>query len=429
MLKKILGLGRPKSPALGDTLSYEEAREALEANAGELHRALAKRADAPPEVLYYLAENPDAEIRALVAGNPATPQKANLLLSEDRVDEVRCELARKIARLLPELSSEEQEKLSDGTIEVIERLASDHLPRVRQILAEELKASAKVPRAIVLKLAHDLESIVCVPIIEYSPLLSDGDLLEIIATSKASGALEAVARRADVSEDVADAVVATLDIPAVAALLANPSAHIREQALDAIIENAASIEAWHSPLVMRPDLSVRAIKRIASFVASSLVNLLSERHGIDEATARELKSRVRGRLETEGASPQSLEDDRRAEAAVHQAAADGRLDDSFLETAIEAGQREQVVLALAHLATLTPMLVRRILASRNGKAVAALTWKAGLSMRTALTIQARIAQVPRQAMILARDGVHYPLSSDELQWHLDYFTGVQQRRD
>src|SRR5207253_3556995 len=59
--------------------------------------------------------------------------------------------------------------------------------------------------------------------LEYSPLLSDHDLLEIIASARAQSALAAVARRRGVSERVSEVIVASLDVEAVAALLANPN--------------------------------------------------------------------------------------------------------------------------------------------------------------------------------------------------------------
>ena len=48
--------------------------------------------------------------------------------------------------------------------------------------------------------------------------------------------LSAIARRNGLSSKVSDAVATTLDIPAIAALLANPSAKIRAQTLEKLVE-------------------------------------------------------------------------------------------------------------------------------------------------------------------------------------------------
>src|SRR6185312_14087647 len=99
-------------------------------------------------------------------------------------------------------------------------------------LAEEIKTLDCIPRFIAGTLARDVESMVAAPILEYSPLLSDVDLLEVVAAAKAEEVLAAVARRRPLSEPVADAIVMSLDIPAVAALLANPDAQIRRETLE-----------------------------------------------------------------------------------------------------------------------------------------------------------------------------------------------------
>lgn len=422
MLKKLMRQFGTKSK-LDEVLSYEKAREALESSADSMHEALAARTDTPPEMLYYLAENGKPPARALVASNVATPHKANLILAIDDDDEVRCQLAKKIARLLPDLPGDDQLRLRENTIEVLERLAADHLPRVRQILADELKRSDRVPRHIVLKLARDADALVSVPIVEYSPLLGDDDLLEIIAKSTVSGVLEAVAKRESVSAPVADAVVATLDIPAVSALLANPSAQIREQTLDLILDHAQAIEPWHGPLVMRADLSLRAVRRIAGFVASALLDTLAERNDLDEDTTRELKLRMRGRIDKEDSWSEAESEADLAEKEAQAAFEDDKINDAFIDNAMLANKRNLCIYALALKAELPAGTVRRVLASRNAKSVTALVWKAGLSMRTAVQMQKVLGHIPPQSILFAVNGIEYPLHADEMQWHIDYFAG------
>ncbi len=416
-LKRVMG-----QKVLPKKLSYEDAIKALETQSGDLNRELAVREDAEPEMLYYLAQNPSQDVRASVAANPRTPIQADVILAQDEDDDVRMELVKKIGRLLPGLAPHEAEKLREQTIETIDTLARDKLPRVRQILAEEIKKSTEVPMEIIKRLAHDLEIIVSAPILEYSPLLGDEDLLEILASGAASGALEAIAKRTMVSEPVSDAIVATLDIPAVAALLINPNAQIREDTLDDIIESAEGIEAWHKPLVMRPDLSTRAVRRISGFVASALIMLLVERNNLEGDVLEGVKQRVRERIqEEENFSGATAETAEIAHAEAAQALVDGRLDDQYVRDAAEDGNRELVVESLALLAKLAPSLVGRIIESKQGKAITSLAWKAGLSMRVALKVQTFIAHVPPHAMIQARDGVDFPLNGQEMEWHLSYF--------
>jgi uncharacterized protein (DUF2336 family) len=420
MLKRLIGRLAGREAQQGK-MSYEEARTALESHAHRSRKFLAARSDVEPEILYYLATDEAVDVRRLVAANPSTPQQANKIMTADADDDVRCELARKIGRLVPGLEPSETDRMRDLAIEVMERLAADSLPRVRAILAEEIKSSAKVPAHIVKQLAQDLELMVSAPVLEYSPLLSDEDLIEIIAGARVEGTLSAIARRTTVGVPVADAIVATLDVSAIAALLANPNAQIREEALDRVIEHAEAIEAWHQPVVMRADLSLRAVRRIAGFVSAALLSTLCRRGGLDEETAGQLNKRVRERLEEEGVKEDPHSADAKAQALVQEAQSKGKLDDEFVVAAADNGERRVVSHALAALAGVTKSVVDRILISQSGKAIVALVWKAKLPMRVAVKVQAGIAHLPAAKTVMAREGVHFPLSAEEMAWHLSFF--------
>jgi uncharacterized protein (DUF2336 family) len=420
MFKAMIGrlLGRP---GLSRRPSYEEARDVLERHDVAMRRELAGRAGVEPEILYYLAEDSDSEVRRRVARNSAAPAQADKLLSMDTDEDVRAILARKIARLMPRLPQEQNARMRELVIETLERLADDEVPRVRAIVAEEIKLCATLPNRVVLRLARDVESIVSAPILEYSPLLSDADLMEIIALARVSESLAAVARRRNLSPAVCDAIIATLDIPATAALLANGSADITQQAMEALLSRAVEIESWHEPLVGRPNLSSRVVKRIATFVSSALIERLIGRQGLDEETAADLKRRVRHDIEAGGLDGRAPDT---AELRVRDARAQGRLNDHFVAAAAELGERDTVVAAFAVLGGIPSTTVRRILESRSARAVAALAWKCGLSMRVAIAVQTGLLKLPANEILPARLGTEFPMPTDEMAMHLELF-GVQ----
>lgn len=398
----------------------EEVLRRLEMRSRDAQQELASYTDAGEDVLDFLAREGAPATRRAVAANAATPAHANRHLADDKDDDVRAELARKIGRLMPTLSNREAEHIRALTIETLERLASDQVPRIRAALAEEIKRLDNVPVHIIQALARDVEAIVAVPILEYSPLLSDADLIEIIAEGKVHDVLEAVARRRPLSPQVSDAVVSSLDIPAVAALLANPDAAIRERTLDAIIEQAERISVWQNALAVRTDLSRRAIRRLASFVSAEIIELLAARHQLDEETQAYLGRQMRLRLDKAGYE-QSPGPANAAQDEVDAAAKDGRLNNSYVEAAAEDGKREVVILALARLAHMSESVVRRMLLTRSAKPVTALVWRAGLNMRAAFKIQRFIMKLPADELLPARNGTRYPLSEDEMRWHLGYF--------
>ena len=344
-----------------------------------------------------------------MAANPGTPGQANVLLAHDIDEEVRCDLALKIGRLIPGLSESESSRLQDLTLESLRILAEDQLPRVRQILAEEIKLATDVPKEVIDLLAHDDELTVAAPILDYSILL--------IAAGPIQGVLAAIARRDEVSEQVSEAIVAAEDVPAIATLLANQNAQIREEILDKIIDRAEKIPSWHEPLVGRPSLSQRAIRRIAGFVTSALLDVLQERHQFDAETKKVVAAAVKKRLREE--SEVVNEAAQRAKEMFE----GGKLDDEVLRIASGEGKREFAIHALALKAELELAIVRRMMESKAGKPVIALAWKAELSMRTAMSMQRHLAHIPPHAIINAKEGVDYPLTEAEMGWYIDYFSG------
>ena len=401
-----------------NALDILDFRSAQERNGPQGAAELAGRADAGPDVLHYLATHGAPATRAAVAANVGAPAVTNRLLADDENEDVRAELAMKIARLMPGLSERESSHVFALTIETLECLARDTAVRVRAILADEIKTLSCIPKDIVLILAHDLNAIVAAPILQYSPLLSDADLIEIIACGHVQEVLTAIAARKPVSEDISERLVQSLDVPAVAALLVNPDARIRKETLDRIVEQAEEIQSWQMPLVLRADLSARAIRRIASLVGASLIERLVARNDLSDATRIHLNRELRARLaEPDLTAPDVMS----PEDVIAQAVRENRMDGLFVEQAAQSGRRELVILGLAHLSGVAEETVRKILAAGNAKPVIALVWHAHLSMRVAFKIQTLLMKLPSREVLPARGGTAFPLSKEEMRWHLNYF--------
>lgn len=401
-----------------ENLNPREALDILEVRARESEDYIIRNADVGSAVFEYLAEYGAPATRQAVAANPATPPRINRLLADDSAEDVRAELAAKIARLMPGLEARENQETVALTLATLEVLARDSAVRVRAILADEIKHLDCVPRDVALRLAHDVEDLVAAPILEYSPLLSEADLMEIIAGGRVQQILSAIARRRPLGEDVSDALVQSLDISTVAALLVNPDAKIRKETLDRIVEEAEAIESWHEPLALRADLSARAIRRIGSFVGASLLEQLVARGDLSDATRAHLNRRLRTRLEQGGDIETGTES---AAQLVASAKAQGTLDDGFVENAAAAGNRETVILALSALAQVPESTVRKMLGQHGAKPVVALVWRAHLSMRTAFKIQTSVMKLMGRDLLPARGGINFPLSKEEMRWHLAYF--------
>ena len=410
------------------SIDYDKAKQLAGGNSKRQRRKLAERTNIQPEILYYVAEDPEPEVRRAIAANRTTPPQADLILARDGDDQVRCDLAQKIARLAPELSPDEQNRVSEMVAEVLETLARDALPRVRRILAEELKDADNVPAAVVHRLARDEDAEVAAPVLEFSPLLNDDVLLEIIASRPVQGALNAISRRSGLGVEVADAIVGADEEEAIAALLSNPSAQIREETLDSLVDRAEGAVSWHAPLVRRPSLSRRAIKRLSEFVAETLIGELAARHDIDEETARTVGAAVRDRIRDSSASQQAADDggaDKGAtpEERARQLHSMGKLDEEAVLEALGRGDRTFVSAALGVLSALPPEVVQKIASMQSAKGVAALAWKAGLGMRTAVQLQLRLARIAPAKVLHPKNGVDFPLTTEEMTWQLEFFAG------
>ena len=399
-------------------MEYEEAKRLAAAGSDAQRRALAARSDLRPEILYFLAEDKSADVRRVIAGNETTPRQADLLLARDTDIGVRELLAQKIARLAPQLSQEARTQIRDLTIEVLETLARDHALKVRRIVSEALKDLTDAPPHIIQELARDLEIKVAGPVLQYSPILTDDDLMEIISSGPIRGALTAIAKRRRVGDRLADAIVAAaVDVPeeteTITGLLNNKSAQIREETLDLILDKAPSVEEWQEPLVQRPLLPMNAIKRLADFVSSSLFDLLTARPDLDKATAKAVAKTVKKRLAAETKQKDAGKN--------HATPSPG--DEDAMNAAIAGGRRDPVMAALGRDAGLNAVVVKKILTSMSAKAVTALAWKAKLSMRQALQLQLKIAGIPPHQALNPRGGTDYPLTTAEMEWQLELFTG------
>jgi len=294
---------------------------------------------------------------------------------------------------------------------------------VRRILAEELKDADNVPSAVIHRLARDQVAEVAAPVLEFSPLLSDDVLLEIIDSGPVQGALKAISQRSGLGAEVADAIVAADDEATVAALLANSSAQVREETLDRLVDRAEGVPAWHKPLARRPSLSQRAIRRLSEFVAVSLLDELTARNDIDKETARVVGEAVRDRIREEPAAAAGAEPEATPQQRVEQLHRDGKLDEEAILERLGKGDRSFVSAALSLLAQIGPDVVQKIAAMESPKGVTALAWKAGLGMRTAVQLQLRLARIAPGKILHPKNGVDFPLTAEEMSWQLEFFAG------
>lgn len=435
-----------------DPARFDDAKVMVQSPDPSVRRRVAESQGARPELLYYLARDQAPEVRHAIAANARTPRQADVLLARDRDDSVRDALVRKIIQLAPHLQAGQLSQIEKMTEECLEALARDHATEIREILSDALKSLPNAPHSVINALARDVELSVAGPVLQHSPILTEEDLLDIIMMGPVAGAMSCIASRVDVSAAVADAIARSDDEAAITSLLANNSAQIREETLDRILDQAPSHEPWHAPLVRRPRLPARAVARLATFVADNLLKALQERTDLDPEAIRQLTDVVRQRVGRSAAAPRGgglvdfgeealgggaggglvdfggagtpKGEEKPQERPSEKAARlnkEGKLTEKLIEGSMVEGDRGFVMAALAELAGIPMDVVDRIIATHAARAVTALVWRTGLSMRFARQVQLRLAQIPPKTAMNARDGTHYPMTEDEMRWQLEFF--------
>jgi uncharacterized protein (DUF2336 family) len=348
------------------------------------------------EALRSLTLDQSVTVRAALALNPKAPEDVDATLAHDPDERVRALIAGKLGGLLadPDLRARSAERLL--------ALAEDAAERVRVALAEAVKNLPEAPRALILTLARDREISVCGPVIRLSPVLTDADLVALVLAAATPHVTRAVASRPGIGESVSEAVVAGADARAIDALLANPSARIREATLDALAASSSGYPSWQSGLVGRAALPPRVMRTLAGIVTDHLLEALAQRADLPLAVMDQVRVRLLPRAERPESTPE----------------------EALLE-AVRMGDRAGAVAGLAAAAGVTAAVVERAAAWRAVKAVTALAWKAGLSASVAVSLQRLLTGVAPNALLFPGQIGGFALSEAEMKWQLALLDDAQ----
>ncbi|MBT3557405.1 MAG: DUF2336 domain-containing protein [Rhodospirillales bacterium] len=422
MLKWMFG-NKGKKASNKNLPAYEESRTIAASGTADKRQWLASQEGLQPEFLYLFATDEDEAVRVAVAGNDFTPLQADAILATDESEDVRVELAAKVSRLMPNLDPSGRDKVTEMVLEIVFLLAADRAVAVRHIVAEEIKSLDNMPEGVVEQLAWDAETTVSAPVLEFSPLLSERQLMEIIRSGVDGGALEAIARRHGLSNDVSAAVVNERHEDSMTCLLENSSANIAENSYETISTMAEESSKVLGGMIERDDLTLSTIRRIASFVGNSVINLVLERNqryaGLDENMVREIRKNVHERVMSGGADEESTPGEEARERA-EELFGDDKLDEKVLKKAIRDGERLFVIHALALLTGMPWEKVRDMINSKSSKPVVALAWKAELSAKMSVILQQKMARLTGSAIIRPTPEGEYSMTEDELEWFFEF---------
>jgi len=287
---------------------------------------------------------------------------------------VRAEVADKLAREIDNTSLTEAE--IHLATDIVRILAKDVELAVRRALSESLRCARNLPHDVAWRLASDVDE-VAMPILADSPVLTDADLLKVIDHGSAQKQ-EAIAGRAEVSEAIADALVATGGEAAVATLMGNAGARIAAASLNTAIDRFGSSDRVKANMVQRARLPATIAERLVVMVSEGLQSYLVRHHELPPSLATDLilQSRERATFSLSlGSSEPELEQ------LLRQMQSNERLTPFLVLRALCLGDLAFFEMAMAVMADVPVRNARILIHDAGPKGLASLYERSGMPAR------------------------------------------------
>ena len=281
-----------------------------------------------------------------------TPADVQRLLEDPSADN-RMDAAHKIAAGYDDGSlTNDERRIAEDIFKVMVR---DVETRVREALSGNLKSCPFLPRDVARSLAEDVDS-VALPVLQFSTVLTDDDLVEIVR-DQGSAKLKAVAKRETVSETVSDALVDHGDADVVMTLVANEGAKIAEPSMQKVIEKHGDNIEVTDTMAGRTKLPVNIAERLVSLVSDTMRDHIVARHELPAEVISDLIVQAREKATLGLLSGDSSSADVRE--LVTQLYANGRLTPSIVLRAVCLGDMRFFEAAVAVLAKM-PLIKARV---------------------------------------------------------------------
>lgn len=194
-------------------------------------------------------------------------------LMQDPSPEKRAEVAGKVVTLYHDETIKGREK--DVALEIMHILARDIEVAVRRAVALSLVDSITVPHELVWKLANDVADVAS-PILQHSTLLTEDDLINIVASTREVVKLVHIAKRDSISVSLSDALMECGEQKAVHTLLLNDGASISEASLIKQWDSLTAAPTLVDALVHRGGLPVGIAEKLFSLVSDELKRHLAK---------------------------------------------------------------------------------------------------------------------------------------------------------
>lgn len=282
----------------------------------------------------------------------------------------RAEATRALARayLLSEMPFEDR-KAAEGALLM---MLDDPSPMVREAMSQTLARSPRAPFAIVDALSRD-QSAVALPVLEFSPLLVDADLVDIVATGNAVIQC-AVARRRGLAATVSAAIAEVGCAQAVCALIGNSAAYVVAMSWERIVERLGHEAGVREALLALEGLPPALRVQLSAKLAETLTRFVVGKNWLSKGRASTIVGEV---LERATVNAAITVQDSEMSALVRHLRTAGLLTGGLVLRALLSGNQQLVAHALAEITSVPLRRITTLLQTRGG-GLEALLAQAGL---------------------------------------------------
>ncbi len=274
--------------------------------------------------------------------------------------------------------SDEQVDLFDG---VISRLADRIEVRARAELANRLAPIQNAPPITIRQLARDDAIEVAGPVLTHSPRLTEQDLLALVGDYRQDRLL-AISKRATLSENVSDVLVARGNREVVLSIASNEGARFSDSGYGTLVSRSIDDEVLAACVGSRKDIPREHFRTLISKASAVVFEKLVAAH---PEMAREVQDVLTG-ITGQEVAPAPKRNDATTKIDIMQRS--GRAPDAVVLELAASGRREDTIAALAALCRAPRELVENVMADRRGDNdfLLLLVRAAGLSWPTAREI-------------------------------------------
>jgi uncharacterized protein (DUF2336 family) len=251
--------------------------------------------------------------------------------------------------------------------DIFRMLVRDTEKQVRQALADELAHCEDVPHDVMLALAGQEESI-ALPVLQYSPVLTEADLIELVQGTKEASRWFAVAQRRSISEKVSDCLLKTGHKQVLQLVIANEGAALAEDSLQECWNAISAEDNLLELMVKRGNLPLTIAEKLFFAVSEELKRRLVTEYKFNSPSLRNAVCNVRewqmlGIMPAQdGLDPR---DDLHIDDLINELHQSGRLSYSLLMRALCTGNVQLFEAGIAKLAGVPRVNARILLMDRG----------------------------------------------------------------